>query len=270
MKIQSESVRSGVRRIAPRAALALGVAVVALVGAVTACAMEARGERGPSAADDSVSAAAVLAAVRGEPPLACSFTARTFENRWGSPHRLGGPDAAALDDAQASAFDWAMGDRISTDVLPMLQRAMGDADACVRRIAAQLVGRIGGKDLADRLRSELTATDATRREMAVLALGYSGEKTSESALASVATDAEPRVRRTAAWALGRTDNDAAVSPLVGMLRDADAMVRVNAALSLGSLSATVAVDPLSSLLASDGDPRVRRAAAAALGQIDKN
>lgn len=241
-----------------------------LIGAVTACAMEARGERGPSAQDDSTNAAAILAAVRGESPLACSLTARTLENGWGSPHRLGGPDAAALNDADAAAFDWVVDRRISSDVLPLLRRAMGDADACVRRTAALLVGRVGGNDLGDQLRSELSAPDATRREMAVLALGYAGEKTTEPALASAARDAEPRVRRTAAWALGRTDNDAAVQPLMGMLRDADAMVRVNAALSLGSLSAGPAIDPLSALLSSDGDPRVRRAAAAALGQIDKN
>ncbi len=272
MTIESAAVRSGTRRIAPRAAFALGVTVVTFAAAVTACAMEARGARAPqSAADDSVSATAVLGAVRGESPLACSLTARTVENRWGSQHHLGGPDAAALDDAQAAAFDWVMTSRANEiDVLPLLERAMGDADACVRRIAAQLVGRVGGAQLAGQLHADLTAADATRREMAVLALGYAGEKSAEPALAGIVKDAEPRVRRTTAWALGRTDNQAADSPLMSMLRDADPMVRVNAALSLGELEASAAINALSDLLASDHDARVRRAAAAALGEMDKS
>jgi HEAT repeat protein len=129
---------------------------------------------------------------------------------------------------------------------------------------------MGGSDLANELLSELTGPDPTRRETAVLALGYSADSASEPALARAASDAEPRVRRTVAWALGRTRNEDAAATLLRMLRDADPLVRVNAALSLGALSAGPAVEPLSGLLASDGDARVRRAAAAALGQIDNS
>jgi HEAT repeat protein len=268
MTIERKWARSG-RSVAPRTALALAAVVAAFVVATGACAVEvSAGEfTQRPAADDSASAHAVLTAVRGESPLACGITARALENRWGSQRRLGGPDAAVLDDADAAAFDWAMSGRTVAAVLPELRRAMSDPDACVRRTAAQLVGRVDSKQLVEQLRAEL-AGNATMREVAVLALGYAGGAAAAPALAGAASDAEPRVRRTAAWALGRSNSQDAVRPLVSMLRDADPIVRVNAALSLGELSAAAAVDPLSELLASDRDARVRRAAAAALGQID--
>ena len=269
MTIESVTVRSGRRSIAPRAELALVIAILSLAAA-SACTRDASANESARRAeiDDSVNAIAVLAAVQGESPLACSFTSRALENRWGAPHRLGGPDVATLDVAQAAAFDWAMSERMTAVVLPVLRRAMSDADACVRRTAAQLVGRVGGGDLADQLRAELGSSDATRRETAVLALGYAADTSAVPALARATSDAEPRVRRTAAWALGRSRSEAATAPLLRMIRDADAMVRVNAALSLGGLSAASAVVPLTDLLSSDSDARVRRAAAGALGQID--
>ena len=274
MTIESTTVRSGTRPIAPRAALALGIVGIVIVSlaATTACTRDASASESARRAevDDSVNAMVVLAAVRGESPLACSFTSRALENRWGAPHRLGGPDAAALDAAQATAFDWAMSDRITTKALPVLRRAMSDADACVRRVAAQLVGRVAGRDLAEQLQSELASSDATSRETAVLALGYAAETSAASALTRAGGDGEPRVRRTAAWALGRSRTGAATAPLLRMIRDGDPMVRVNAALSLGALSAASAVVPLSDLLSSDADARVRRAAAGALGQIDNS
>ena len=270
MTIESDTVRSGARAIAPRAALVLAAAFGSFVVS-TACMRQADASESArrAAADDSVNASAVLAAVRGESPLACSFTSRALENRWGTRHHLGGPDAATLDDAQAAAFDWAMSVQSTATAIPVLRRAMSDPDACVRRTAAQLVGRLGGRDLPDQLRPELGASDATRRETAVLALGYAEDTSAVAALARVAADAEPRVRRTVAWALGRSRrSEAAIEALLRMIRDGDAMVRVNAALSLGALSAVSAIEPLSARLSSDPDARVRRAAAAALGQID--
>ena len=271
MTIESGTVRSGLGRIAPGAVLGLAVAVASLTAATVCTRAADAGESARQAlADDSASASAVLTAVRGESPLACSLTSRTLENRWGTSHHLGGPDAAVLDAPQAAAYDWDMTDRTPGNALGVLRRAMSDPDACVRRTAAQLVGRTDDKDLADQLRSELGSSDATRRETAVLALGYWAESAAEPALAQAAGDGEPRVRRTTAWALGRSRSAAAAPTLLRMLRDLDAMVRVNAALSLGALSAASAVAPLSDLLSSDSDARVRRAAAAALGQMDKN
>lgn len=269
MTIESVAVRSGLRRIAPGAALVLtiGAAGVAAATAGTRAA-DASESAARAAADDSVNATAVLAAVRGESALACSLTSRALENRWGSSHHLGGPDAAALDDPQAAAFDWAMSERSAGTALALLRRAMSDRDACVRRTAAELVGRGEARDLAADLRSELGASDATVRETAVLALGYAAESTAEPALSRASADAEPRVRRTVAWALGRSGNGAAATSLLRMIHDADAMVRVNAALSLGALSVDAAVAPLSGVLSSDPDARVRRAAAAALGRMD--
>ena len=103
MTIESGRARFGFRQIAPGAALAVTVAIVTLAAATSrAREADATGSAQRGVADDSANAGAVLAAVRGESPLACSFTARALENRWGTPHHLGGPDAAALDDAQAA------------------------------------------------------------------------------------------------------------------------------------------------------------------------
>lgn len=268
MTIESGTVRSGARWIAPRAALVLVVTLGSLGAA--ACTRDANAsEAVTQAADDSANVSGVLTAVRGESPLACSFTSRALENRWGTRRQLGGPDVATLDNAQAAAFDWAMSGQSTEAVMPVLRRAMSDPDACVRRTAAQLVGRVRGGKVADELRSELGSSDAMRRETAVLALGYAEDTSAVPALTQAASDAEPRVRRTAAWALGRSKrSDAATAVLLRMIRDSDAMVRVNAELSLGALSAASAVEPLTERLASDPDARVRRAAAAALGQID--
>jgi len=76
------------------------------------------------------------------------------------------------------------------------------------------------------------------------------------------------VRRLVAWALGRTESRSASKALIDMLRDTDGLVRVNAALGLGSLEAKDAIPALTKMLASDTEARARRAAAAALGQMN--
>jgi HEAT repeat protein len=220
-----------------------------------------------SAAADSTNATAVLSAVRGANPLACALMARALENRWGGSRHLEGPIAASLDEAQASAFGWALTSAPVDAVLPLLRGAMSDPDACVRRMGAALAGRVRGSALARAVAPELESPDANTREAAILALGYAADGRNEARLAVAARDAEPRPRRIAAWALGQTGSRAAVAPLENLLRDADSMVRVNAALALGTLSASDAVPALTAMLASDRDPRARGAAAAALGQI---
>ena len=217
---------------------------------------------------DTVSVNVVLSSVRGVGPLACSLIGRSLENRWGSRANLGGPDAGVLDSSQSDALGWALTNDSTDDALPLLRRMMGDPDSCVRRTAAHLVSRVRSTRLSQALGPELTSQSAETRETAVLALGYAGRADAESALASAGTDREVRVRRVAAWALGGTNNRAASGPLIPLLRDDDPLVRINAALALGALEAKDAIPALSGALSSDRDPRVRRAAAAALGRME--
>lgn len=215
---------------------------------------------------DTIQAVAVLGAVRGISPLACSLAANALENRWGQNH-LGGADAALLDSVQSVARTWATSNDAIDDALPVLRRSLSDPDPCARRIAAELLARVENVGLATALRAELASAGAETREAAVLALGYAPRKSNEQALLIAATDRDVRVRRVAGWALGRTGDRAAVSPLSTLLRDDDPIVRVNAALALGSLATKEAVPALTNALAGDRDARVRRAAAAALGRI---
>lgn len=131
---------------------------------------------------DTIQAVAVLGAFRGISPLACSLAANALENRWGQNH-LGGADAALLDSAQSVARTWATSNDVIDDALPVLRRSLSDPDPCARRIAAELLARVGNVGLASALRSELASAGAETREAAVLALGYAPRKSNEQAIA---------------------------------------------------------------------------------------
>ncbi len=67
--------------------------------------------------------------------------------------------------------------------------------------------------------------------------------------------------------LARMSSGASTPAIVSLLDDPDAQLRIEAVRALGRLKAEDAVGRLATLLESDKEPRVRRAAARALGQI---
>lgn len=235
MKKQNNQVRAARR-------LALGGLFVAAAGVTvlfTASASRAehtpRSERSPVRAQmqDSTQLAVLLERVRGSDPLVCKFVTRALENRWGG----GGPtDILEPENADAAVFNWVMSAPMTPELVPPLRRALRSEDECVQRVAAQLLGRSRVDDLADVLRDELATANARTRVAALRAIGYHGQAASVNAATAALKDVDEDVRVTAIWALGRIDSHDAIPALT-------------------------------TLLADDRSPRIRRAAAWALGRI---
>lgn len=99
------------------------------------------------------------------------------------------------------------------------------------------------------------------------AVGSGGEGT-EEVLAAALPDPDPCVRRIAAMRLGRVGTEEAHRRLAETLEGANAPAREAAAVGLGIADDARAIPALARRLAEDGDARVRRAAAWAIGKID--
>jgi HEAT repeat protein len=210
-----------------------------------------------------------LAAVRGANPVLCELATRSLGNQWG----LGSGEAEDLPaGVQASeearrALAWVDGKIAPAEVAPLGQ-ALADPDACVRRTAALLLGRMRTPEAGDVLIAALRASDRGPREAALLGAAYAEDPRSVPVLVDLLEDGDTEVRGGAAWALGHVGSRDAVQPLLRALRDEEPRVRRSIARALGRLEDAEAVPALAQLLAGDGDPTVRRAAAWALGKIE--
>lgn len=187
----------------------------------------------PPAATTESQAEDLLSAVRGATPLACELIVRSVGQGWFSGGWSRAPDAERDVREQAR---WAAERRDDPSIVPTLRAGLEDADACVRRASARLLG-------------------STRHPAAI------------EALLDALQSPNPVTRQLAAVGLGYADDLDAVDPLLRVLRDDDAAVRTAAAWALGRIEDRRAVAPLTSLLLDDPDPAVRRAAALALGDI---
>jgi HEAT repeat protein len=274
MTIRKFMVRTGGSRSAPRAPLVLLLAGTGLLAAATLHVVPSdRAEPTPASVATDASpqehASALLNAARGANPLLCRLAARTLHNRWGGlDSGLPGPES--IGSAADATFEWAVSADLQPETATLLRGGLTDPDGCVRRTAAALLGRLevaGG--LGSALRAELASGDSGTRHAALLAIGYAGHKADVSAVSDALDDADHAVRLAAVWALGQIGDRASVPSLVNVLKDQDAVIRATAAYSLGRTESAAAIPALAALLADDGDARVRRAAAAALGQIDQ-
>ena len=106
------------------------------------------------------------------------------------------------------------------------------------------------------------------RIRAVQQLGRSGEVSVVAAIVPLLSeDDSPAVRRQAAAALGRIGREEAVPALEAALGDSNGSVRIQAVRALGRIGGERAAGVLGDVLLSDGDDRLRRAAAWSLGQL---
>ncbi len=157
-------------------------------------------------------------------------------------------------------------------VVPRLIPLLKDRQPDIRRTAAQSLGKLARAEAAPALIEALRDPDAGVRQRAAWALGMIGEDAlgaDRSPLAPLLFDADPGVREAAATALAQTgDTQAGIELLVEQIRAAGAPADSKrlAAAALGGMEARSAVAALTALL-SDPDARVRRWAAAALGEI---
>lgn len=183
---------------------------------------------------DSAAIIAIVESARGANPLICELAARSIENQWGWG---GGSDVRAPREATVrAALDATRGRRPPPSVVGQLAAALRDDDACVRRLAAPLLGRVHTTAAHGALRSALQDERPATREAAAIGLGFSNDAAVIPALLAGLQDTVARVRLACVWALGEIEDPRANGALIRVLReDRDADVRAAAAWALGSI-----------------------------------
>lgn len=192
-----------------------------------------------STAEDTVSIARFMTAVRGVNPLLCELATRSVDGRggWWSSDALG-VDPLEVDSTSAALVAWVHRKHTDPAVVPRLRAWLHDPDRCVRRLAGSFLARVEHPSAEAALIAALDESNAETRQAAAIGLGLK--------------EKSPR----------------AVEPLMRRLRDDSPLVRQSAAWALGELEAAEAMVPLIEALGRDADPRVRQAAARALGKIN--
>ncbi len=184
---------------------------------------------------DSASVATILGSARGANALMCEMAARMVEQNggWGG---ISFDLRAPADPAERSALEAIRRERMPVNAVPMLSAALGDDDACVRRVAAPLLGRVDDPAAWNALRQALRDPRPATREVAAIAMGYAGKPVLIPALLAGLQDAEARVRTACAIALGEISDKRATGALTRLLReDRDSAVRAAAAWAIGSI-----------------------------------
>jgi HEAT repeat protein len=158
---------------------------------------------------------------------------------------------------------------LGDSVLPTLAKALADANADRRRVAAYALGSMGqnASPVADDLARALKAEDAATRMLAARALGKIGPEAQKclGQLEAALTDKEAAMRIEVALATWQITGKAThTEVIVKALADESVSVREAACQALGTMKAKDAVAPLTKLL-KDKDLRLR--AIMTLGEI---
>lgn len=246
---------------------------------------------------DSARVAILLDALGRTDPVVCEMIGDQIGSFWSSGDRGGVGRFAGASTALQAAKDSMGGTITDARAIRRLVLELGASNACTRRVASKLLGQ--STVSIGELTRLLGDQSALVREAAAMAAGHGDHRLDMVApLVKALDDREPAVGAMAAWALGELDDRAAAPALVRALRGGDTRVRLASLWSLGQLeessavpdiltalratdattraiAATVlaeleseeAIAPLERVLGSDGDVRVRTAAAEALGQI---
>ncbi len=157
--------------------------------------------------------------------------------------------------------------RAGTSAVPLLLRAIGDADWRVRKTAVEGLVQLGGAEIIDELLQALNAPDnAGVRNSAIEALVQIGAPSVEPLLNLIEAD-DPDVRKFVVDILGDIKDTRAVPALIARLEDEDENVCVAAAEALGKVRDRRAVDALLACLARADKGWLDYAAAEALGSI---
>lgn len=190
------------------------------------------------AADDTATLGRLLRAVRGADPLFCELAARSVDGYgWWSTAGNESGGALEVDSVAAEVVRWLREDHRGPRLVPALTAAMHGSDACGRRLAGSLLGRVQDPGAVAALRDALDDANADVRTVAALGIGRSKDRASLQPLIRRLKDPSPGVRRASAWALGELEDKAALLPLIEVLNgDTDARVRQAAAWALGEVA----------------------------------
>jgi HEAT repeat protein len=158
--------------------------------------------------------------------------------------------------------------RAGRDAVPLLFRAMGDADWRVRKTAVEALVAFGSMSVIEGLIRSLSADDnAGSRNSAIEALVHIGSAAVDGLIVSLdAPDAD--VRKSIVDILGDIRDPRAVPALIeALVKDPDENIRVASAEALGKIKDRRAVSPLLDCLMRDNQGWLGYAAAEALGEI---
>lgn len=225
------------RRVSGRVATSVGLVLVLASTIAAACARDGRAQSadgGTRLPTDTAAVEWLLRSVRGADPLLCEFAVRSVDQHgsWNRDGLDGSPLEA--DSSAAAVVRWMQERHDDPTVVPRLTVAMRDGDACVRRVAASILGRVKHASAQAALVSALDDASAGTRQVAALGVGLGEIVEGEQALIRRLRDDSAPVRRAAAWALGALERPTAESALIDLLqRDPDPRVRQVAAWAIG-------------------------------------
>ena len=174
--------------------------------------------------------------------------------RAGRPH--------VFEDYDAEAF---AGIREDAAAVSVAVAGLSDPDPRVRRVAAEVLGRLRNPELVTPLRGSLDDVDPDVKAAVVVSLGHIGDPSAGPDIARRLTDADAAVRLAATQAMRALGSpDSAFSPL---LDDSDPAVRAEAAVSLLALDGSGRPRDMLQQMSWNDDPRMRRIAIHALGHV---
>jgi HEAT repeat protein len=195
------------------------------------------GEPGSGGAEqglDSAGVARLFAALRVSEPMVCDM-ATSFIGR-GFSRSDGAEGIAALRDEGVEGRLTRLGLQSRASEAPALRQLLPElrnANPCLRRTAAAMLGGSGNEALLALLRKALDDSDGRVREAAALGLGIAQDSSDAPRLRAALDDRDPEVVRLAAWALGSLEDHAAAPRLIALLRSSNPGIRRAAAWALG-------------------------------------
>ena len=220
------------------------------------------GHAGP----DSVRVAALLTTLDTVDPVYCELVSDQIGNFWGFDGSL---RIGALSDqapATRAAKDSLAARVQESGAIRLLSASLAHDDACVRLVAAKMLGESSASD--DVITARFDDPSPRVREAALRAAAARERETMRARIETMLGAREPAVIAMAAFTLGEIESRASVKPLTRVLTHAAADVRANAVWALGSIEDPASASAIIQRITDDEDRRVRLAAVLALGALD--
>lgn len=243
----------------------VGTASTLIVRAATSreATRDAQAER---AGPDSARVASLLNTLDTVEPIYCELVADQIGNYWGVSGSL---RIGALSDASSAvrAAKDSLAARVrDAGAIRLLAATLAHDDACVRLVAAKMLGESNAPD--EVITARFDDPSARVREAALRAAAARERESMRARIEALLDAREATVVAMAAFALGEIESRASMKPLTRLLTHAAADVRANAVWALGSLEDPASEAPIIQRINADSDRGVRLAAILALSQLD--
>ena len=217
------------------------------------------------AGPDSARLSGLLVSLSTADPLICELIGDQIGNFWSDARRFGVGRFSDAPPAAQPAKDSLHGRVSDAAAIRVLTASLDAGDACVRRVAAKLLGR--SRVATATLTQLLTHTSPRVREAAAYALGAEDRKEARLDLErALKAQAGPEAAM-AAWTLGDIGDQASLPALTAALSYDDRRTRYAAASAIGELHDLEAAPPALVASARSSDPVLRRIAARSLAEI---